>query len=138
MSSRTLALLLLCLVFSGSESRPRPMYEVGCSKTRQVVLIQLQQIKNQVCCAYIATIDHFLSIQYFFRAVCSMVCIFRSCMCSMVHNSYSQLRLRYIYTIQQSLAVLILQSCTHGIHYLYIEHCCNVICSTEVISPGNC
>ena len=39
MSSRTLALLLLCLMFSGSESRPRPMYEVGCSKTRYVVLI---------------------------------------------------------------------------------------------------
>ena len=48
MSSGVRTLLLLCFVFSGTESRPRPLYEVGCSITRYAV--------------FYATLDHCLSI----------------------------------------------------------------------------
>ena len=124
MSSRTLALLLLCLVFSGSESRPRPMYEVGCSKTRYVVLIHNRSLFKYFDIVYNCVFN-----------ITKRGWIFRSCMMySMVHNSYTlsctSVRINH-------LAVLILYSCMHGIHYLYIEHGCNVICSTEVISLGS-
>ena len=91
MSSRTLALFLLCLVFSGTESRPRPMYEVGCSKTRYVVLIYNRSL-----------FKYFRSNVSLEMCMCSIRGgVFSGVVCIVWYTIaiYSQLHLRYVYTI---------------------------------------